>query len=121
MEYGEFLSILLPYKKFQEDTSELNSLGFDFFGGKYQLVDSVYKLFQNTITTLFKKEGVEWIEWFIYESDWGMKDWSQIPKMVDGKLIEKDPSDVYGARDENGNPICYSFESLWEHVKQYTK
>ena len=47
MEYGEFLSILLPYKKFQEETSELNSIGFDFFEGKYQLADSVYKLFQN--------------------------------------------------------------------------
>jgi len=121
MEYGEFLSILLPYKKFQEDTSELNSLGFDFFEGKYELVGSVYKMFQNTINILFTKEGVEWIEWFIYESDWGMKDWSQKSRMIDGKLIEKDPSDIYGARDENGNPICYSFESLWEYVKQYLK
>jgi hypothetical protein len=121
MEYGEFLSILLPYKKFQEETSELNSIGFDFFEGKYQLSDSVYKLFQNTIKTLFTEEGVDWIEWFIYENDWGMKDWSQIPNMVDGKLIEKEPSDIYGARDEKGNLICYSFESLWEYVKKYLK
>ena len=120
MNYEDFLNILLPYKKFQEDTSELNSIGFDFFEGKYQLVDSVYKLFQNAIKTLFKDEGVEWIEWFIYESDWGTKDWS-IYRSFESKDEMLNLDNKYGAFDSNGNPICYSFESLWDHIKQYLK
>jgi hypothetical protein len=121
MEYSNFLEILLPYQKFQREVSELHDIGIDLFEGKYKLSETVFKMFNNTMHTLFTEDGVEWVEWFIFESDWGHRDWSQLRMMVDGELIEKDPADIYGARDEDGNPICYSIESLWEYVKQYLK
>jgi hypothetical protein len=120
MNYKNFLEILLTYQKFQRQTSELYDMGFDFFEGKYDLCDTVYTMFQSTINTLFKKEGVEWIEWFIHENEWGIKDWSEYKSFEDNGALAN-PKNVYGAFDENGNPICYSFESLWEYVKQYLK
>lgn len=120
MEYKNFLEILMTYQKFQRQTSELNDMGFDFFEGKYDLCNTIYKMFQSTIKTLFTEEGVEWIEWFIYENDWGTKDWSEY-KSFENKEEMLNPKSVYGAFDENGEPICYSFESLWDYVKQYLK
>jgi hypothetical protein len=29
--------------------------------------------------------------------------------------------EAYGAKDENGKPICYSFESTWELVNNHLK
>lgn len=122
MTYEYFLKLLLAYKKLEEEFSELHDLGFDFYEGKYKLSETVYSLFQTTLELHFTEDGVDWINWFIYENDWGTKDWSKYKKLSsDGKLIDSDPIDVYGATDENGNPICHSFESTWEYVKQYLK
>ena len=30
---------------------------------------------------------------------------------------DKEGNPTHGATDENGNPICYSFESLWEFLE----
>ena len=58
----------------------------------------------------------------MYENDWGTKDWSKI-KTFDsqGEVIDKDLMKAYGATDKDGNPICHSFESTWEVVKEHLK
>ena len=122
MEYEDFLGILMPYKKLMEDFSELYSMGFNFMDGKYELENNVAKIFDATLNSHFTEEGVDWINWFVYENDWGEKDWS-IYKVFNsqGELTDRDPMEAYGAKDENGNPICYSFESTWELVKNHLK
>jgi hypothetical protein len=47
---------------------------------------------------IYGEEGVDWFSWFCYENDYGQ-----------GGLE---------AWDENKNPICYSFESLWEYLEK---
>lgn len=124
MTYEEFLGILMPYKKLEEDFRELYRMGFDFLEGKYKLEDNISKMLESTLSSHFTDDGVDWINWFIYENEWGQKDWSKLPvyDMETGKLIEgSDPMKSYGAKDENGNPICFSFESTYEFVKQYLK
>ncbi len=101
MEYEDFLGILIPYKKLMEDFSELYSMGFNFMDGKYELEENASRMLDATLNSHFDEEGVEWIHWFMYENDWGEKDWS-----------------IY---DETGKPICYSFESTWEVVKEHLK
>jgi len=122
MEYEDFLGILMPYKKLMEDFSELYSMGFNFMDGKYELENNVAKIFDAALNSHFTEEGVDWINWFVYENDWGEKDWS-IYKVFNsqGELTDRDPMEAYGAKDENGNPICYSFESTWELVKNHLK
>ena len=122
MKYGDFLNLLMTYKKLREDFGELYEMGFDFMEGRYLLEGNVSKLFDSTLNLSFTEEGVDWINWFIYENDWGTTDWSSM-KVLDaqGKLTDRDPMDSYGARDEDGNPICYSFESTWDVVKNHLK
>jgi hypothetical protein len=124
MTYEEFLKILMSFKKINEDISELYDIGFDFLEGKYRMSDNVSIMFEAVLESYFTDEGIDWINWFIYENDWGTKDWSKLPTFdgVTGKIIlEEDPVKAYGAKDENGNPICFSFESTYEYVKQYLK
>jgi hypothetical protein len=126
MEYSEFLKVLLQYKKIQEDLSELYDMGFDFFEGKYKLISQIENIVDATFDSHYTKEGKEWIDWFIYEADWGTNNFSEVPtykKNEDGTLELIPPSDrpKWGANDENGNPICHSFESLYEYVQQYKK
>jgi hypothetical protein len=120
MNYKNFLEILLTYQKFQRQTSELHGMGLDFLEGKYDLGATVETMFQSTLNILFTKEGVEWIEWFIYENEWGTKDWSEYKSFEDSGALAN-PKSVYGAFDENGEPICYSYESLWDYVEKYLK
>ena len=122
MKYGDFLNLLMTYKKLREDFGELYEMGFDFMEGRYLLEGNVSKLFDSTLNLSFTEKGVDWINWFIYENDWGTTDWSGM-KVLDaqGKLTDRDPMDSYGARDEDGNPICYSFESTWDVVKNHLK
>lgn len=123
MTYEEFLSVLMPYKKLNEDFSELYRMGFDFLEGKYKLEENVSRIVDGFLNSHFTEEGVDWINWFMFENDWGTKDWSKLPVYdMEGKLIhDADPMKAYGAKDENGNPICFSFESTYEYVIQYLK
>lgn len=125
MKYKHFLNLILYYKKISETMSELHDIGFDFFEGKYKLMDDIENIFSTTIKSHYTKEGVDWIEWFIYEADYGEKDFSKIPTYVidkDGKTQILDKDDIgWGANDENGNPICYSYLSLYEYIEQYKK
>lgn len=126
MTYEEFLSVLMPYKKLNEDFSELYQMGFDFLEGKYKLEENVSKMLDSILSSHYTEEGIDWINWFMFENEWGTKDWSLIPTYDcdTGKLIEGDPKDpikIYGASDELGNPICHSFESTYEYTKQYLK
>jgi hypothetical protein len=72
----------------------------------------------------YNKEGIGWIEWFIYENNYGDKVWNDIPvygKNEDGETIIVDKEDNYGAHDEDGNPICYSIPTLWHYVETNNK
>lgn len=123
MTYEEFLSILMSYKKLNEDFTELYQMGFDFLEGKYKLEEGVSRMLDSILSSHYTEEGVDWINWFMFESDWGTRDWSRLPVYdTSGKLIhEADPMKAYGAKDENDNPICFSFESTYEYTKQYLK
>jgi hypothetical protein len=114
---------MLTYKKLSEDFSELDSIGIDFFEGKYRLSELSYSLFKSTFESHYTKEGIEWIEWFIFEGDWGQKDFSRNQAYIqneDGSTSVKYEEDEvrWGATDGDGNPIAYSFESLWELLER---
>ena len=124
MTYEEFLGILMPYKKLNDEFSELYQMGFDFLEGKYLLEESISKIVDTALSSHYTVEGVDWINWFMFENEYGQRDWSKLPvyDAKTGKIIEDaDPMKAYGAKDENGNPICYSFETTYEFVKQYLK
>lgn len=101
MEYKVFKQIINTHRDGMSMISELHDLGFDLMEGKYQLCEIIDKQFQTTLELVYDENGIDWINWFIYESDYGQKDGI--------------------TADLNGEPICYSIESLWEYVEKHYK
>lgn len=124
MTYERFLKVLLGRKKVDEDTSRLY---LEFGIQLDSITDQYHKIIDELLEEAYGKEGADWINWFSYESDYGTKDWSRSPlyaRNSEGEMVKiKEAGEIgHGAHDENGNPICYSFESLWEYLeKEYGK
>jgi len=122
MKYEHFLKIMENYRSFSDNVSILYKIGFDLYEGEYPTVEQVDKILGTVIESHYGEEGVDWVNWFIYESDWGEKDWSQNNCYNEkGELIHKKGESQFGATDEDGNPICYSLESLYEYLEKLKK
>lgn len=126
MEYKQFKTQLIEYRKFHRDISKLYDIGFDFMEGKFQLTSPVDKMLQSTIESHYGEDGWQWVQWFIFESDYGENDWSALPLFKQNKdgtseIIKQAGEDRFGAYNENREPICYSDESLWEHLEKNYK
>lgn len=96
MQLNEFQSLLEKFKSFSDKIAELHDMGFDFYEGKYQLISDVDKIIDITFSSHYTEQGVDWINWFIFETDYGKRN------------LE--------AWDENKNLICQDLESLHEYI-----
>lgn len=96
MQLSEFQNLLEKFKSFSDKIAELHDMGFDFYEGKYQLISDVDKIIDITFSSHYTEQGVDWINWFIFETDYGKR-----------KLE---------AWDENKNLICQDLESLHEYI-----
>ncbi len=94
MTYENFLEVVLGLKAESERLDKLYQLGVDLIN----FSDPYDKIIQVLLLEVYGEEGYDWISWFCYENDFGQKG--------------------LGAWDENKNPICHSFESLWEYVEK---
>ena len=120
MTYTTFLRLIMTYKKAEENTREWYEFGIDLHEGKYPIAPYLHKIVMAGFESSYDKEGLEWIEWFMFENEYGYKDWRDAPIMKeneDGNYETVEP-DGYGAHDEEGNPIAYSYESLWELLEK---
>jgi len=124
MEYKNFLKVILGIKKVEEESRELYlkfGISLEFMSDKYS------KIVEELLREIYGDDGYDWIEWFAYESDYGEKNWSSRPLYKTDengnhvKIREAGEGDNAGAHDENGNPICYSVESLWEYLEANCK
>jgi hypothetical protein len=98
MEYQQFLSILISFKKYNDTVSEANDVGIDLVEGKFSTSHYVENILETAIFSHYGQEGWEWVEWFIYENDYGQK----------GLKATSD-----------GEPICFSLESLYVYLEKY--
>ncbi len=124
MEFKKFKEIIELHKDGSNMIHELYQIGFDLMEGKYKLSEILDKQFDINISNEYSESGIDWINWFIYESDYGNKDWSKIPtytKNNDGTHIKENKRSKYGAHDENGKPICFDIKSLWNHLEKEHK
>jgi hypothetical protein len=103
MTYENFLKIILKQEVLDEQINLAYKLKIDLI----EFVDGYHQIISILIKEIYGEDGYEWYSWFCYESDYGRKDWSS-----------KNGEIQYIATDENGNPICYSFESLWEYLEK---
>lgn len=117
MTYENFLKVILAQKKMEEQVHKAYELKIDLI----DFVDEYSVINKTLITEIYGKEGYDWYSWFCWENEYGEKDWSKSARLVkneSGNSVTLEDSEVvHGATDENGNPICYSFESLWEYLE----
>ena len=97
MTYERFLKVTLSIKKQDEVISDLYKQKVDLI----DFVDPYHVIILELIQEIYGEEGYDWWSWFCYENDFGQKG------------LE--------AFDENKNPICYNFESLWEFLENMKK
>lgn len=101
MDYTSFFNIIETYKQGSEILSELHDIGFDFFEGKYQLSNILYKQLEYSIKAVYTEEGFDWVNWYIFERDFGLID------------LE--------AHDENNNKICNTLEDIFLYLEKNHK
>jgi hypothetical protein len=104
MKFKQFEELLNKFRSTMRSLSDLYDIGFDFYEGKYQLASDIENIFMLAIESHYEKEGVEWIEWFVFENDYGdkkMEAWEETKK---GKKL-----------------ICQDIKGLWEYIKQHKK
>lgn len=109
MKYESFLKRMKTYKKISKNMDKLYEAGVDLFEGKYSISYEVEELFEFSMSPFYTKEGLDWISWFIFESEWGKRDW--------GRLENR----IYPASNEKGEPIAYDLKSLYDLLESEYK
>ena len=100
MTFENFFNILDCYKRGFEMISDLHDFGFDLMEGKFKLSDILYEQLQHSIRFVYGDEGLDWVEWFIFENKYGEAGME--------------------ATDEDGL-ICQSYEELFQYLEKNHK
>jgi len=91
MTYEKFEKIMLALNKSRQNTDLLYRYGVDIT----EITDHLQTIIEDLLGFIFTKEGKDWIEWFIYEKDFGERE------------------DIK-AWDADKNEIAYDIKSLYE-------
>ena len=118
MTYERFCKIILRLQKEDRTIKNLYDNGVDLIN----FVHTYHSIINELIKEVYGEEGYEWFSWFCYESEFGQRDWSKgdtYKMKEDGtsELVHKNGEVRFGAY-ENGEPICYSIESLYEYLEK---
>lgn len=97
MTYDRFLKVALGLQKIERVVKTLYDNGMDVI----EFTDPYHTIISELLLEVYGDEGYDWFSWFCYENDFGT-----------GGLT---------AKDEEGNPVCYSFESLYEYLESKYK
>ena len=103
MTHEQFYKLALNYQKQTRMIDNAYKTGVDLseFCEPYETCISVL------IESAFGNAGLNWWNWYCHETDFGTKSYTD----ADGKP-------TWGAHDAEGNPICYSWDSLFEELQK---
>lgn len=114
MKYKTFLRLLTTYKKAEESSSKWYDFGIDLHEGKHPIAPYLYEIMKAGFETTYNEEGIDWIDWFVFESEYGNKVWGKGPTIKQNLHPNIPPEhEGFGAHDADGSPIAYSYKSLW--------
>jgi hypothetical protein len=119
MKYEDFLFVGTQLQKQDTALDQLYKNKVDLIN----FVDPYHAIIHKLVVGIYGEEGADWFSWFCYESNYGQKDWSTAPcyKVNDdgtSTLVHEVGEARHGAVDQDGNPICYDWESLWEYLEK---
>lgn len=119
MTLASFKTIIELLQKQQVRTDMALALKIDIL----EFSDPIYQVVDILIEEIYGRAGHDWFSWFCYDNDFGRRDWSRAQSFsmdISGNLIpnKKFTGDKFGARDQNGDPICFSIESTWKFLEE---
>ena len=95
-----FIYIINQHQNQKELLDELERCGFDIYETK--VIEFGFIMFDKVLKSNFNDEGIDWINWWLYERD------------------NKWCSEIGKAWDENGKEIpTETIEDLWNIVEKY--
>lgn len=97
MEYKDFLKVGLGLQKAVDRSRKLYELNVDLI----EFETDYHNIIDTLLKQIYTEEGCDWFDWYCWENDFGR-----------GTLT---------AQDKDGNPICYSWETLYEELKNHKK
>ena len=97
MTFENFYNIIDCYKRGSDMISDLHDIGIDLMEGKFQVSGILYEQLQNSIRFIYGDDGLDWVEWFIFENDYG----NNGLKAYDGDKL-----------------ICQSYEELFSYLEK---
>jgi len=95
----EFKNIINLYKKYEFCVTEYGNFGIYLYEGRYPIAEVSMQIADLLWKEVYSEEGRDWINWFMYENDFG-----------DSELE---------AFDSDGNLICQDIDSLYDYIEQY--
>lgn len=95
----EFKDIINLYKKYESYVTEYSNFGICLYEGRYPIAEVSMQITDLLWKEVYSEEGRDWINWFMYENDFG-----------DSELE---------AFDSDGNLICQDADSLYDYIEQY--
>ena len=95
MTYENFLKVILQQQKCDRIITEAYKLKIDLI----EFGDPYHDIINTLIKEIYGKKGYDWYSWFCCEAEYGQKN-------------------KHAAWDDDGTPICYSFETLWEYLEK---
>ena len=95
----EFKNIINLYKKYESYITEYSDFGIYLYEGKYPITEISTQIADLLWKEIYSEEGIDWINWFMYENDFG------------NRGLE--------AFDSDENLICQDVDSLYDCIEQY--
>jgi len=93
MKQEVFIHILDKLRNKSKKLDELYALGIDLIN----FTDDSSEIINILLEVYYGKEGADWIDWYLYE---------------------RDPDGALDQATNDGKPICYDDQSLWEEVER---
>ena len=100
MNLETFTTLIEGLERHNERKDNAYKLGIDILSFDE---DYYREVVRPLMAEVFTEEGIDWINWYLYER----------PSLSGGKDLE--------AFDKEGKPICYDIPSLYDTIKKYLK
>jgi len=100
MKKEEFLEIIEKISSLEYQQDAYYKFGIDLLESQYPVLGTAYEIIDLFFKSIYTEKGIDWINWFIYENDFGV-----------GGLEASD----------NGELICQTVEELYDYIEQYKK
>lgn len=66
-----FLETLEQIDNFYSRIDEYRKLGIDFYESEVDIISPFNKIHDILFETIYSEKGIDWINWFIFENDFG--------------------------------------------------